>query len=1763
MGLLNKLWSGLDFWDKKENQGQRTSYAQQDEEDKRRRQQQQAARVSVSQPGAQSESQPQFNTPGITPTNTTPKPLQIGSQSNFAQTAKTPGQLFNPNQPLQKVAATGVQPPKPAQPAATPIQPQPLPTTPKPQVPHPPTLPPNPVDVRQKAAAYQNPNVQDVNNHYGSDLKVLNEELAKGDNSDLHRVQSLMQSLDARKKELKDFHDARANTQSFKSARQLGDTIKNTRGDWHGQNQKLKDFWDGVSHNQTGDFEQYLTEKGVKSDPSNPLALMARQGVWKNGNGQNFTPDFTGDHQKVEEVQQRQKVADVMTSDKLRDVPLAALPGSKTTVMHLRDFKSASPEDQARQLSELEAIIRDNEHNYSASPELKKKADQAFMLQQTLLDSGAQKQDWHTRLDSVGQAVGKFGDAAMSSPKRYAQSVDALSREVAGAPQRGEELTKLHDMGHISDEEYNRKLNENTRDTGWAGDGSQGRGHDLLVAAGTSADIVSTFLPVLFAAKGAQGALTAEKMAGQIAAEQGISRQAARIAAKETLTAFAEGSAKNSLKQTMAKEALANAGFSGVGSLRDGTFDPGKAATETVVGGVIGGVAPVVGDVLGKVGSKVLSKFGKSVEADLPSSVEDLGRIGSNLEGGAADVTARASYMSAEQSARIDQLSQIVDDPNIPSYQKIGAHNELTQLEKEVDNKMADAVGGGDTAIDTTPAYEHRNQIQKIIDDGEFQLQERLSQIPDPTPAQIEEATQAVKANVVAQTDALKANRFPDLNTPVNIPDPTSPITLAKAGNELVPTADDVILPDTFNPAPLQKVRADSPAATAEAPLQTIDAPVVDAQGNAALITDAEHTQRLAADGVIPPVGASPVARAEDQMANAAEEATRNQVDLANPTTGVEASNRTAERVLADPNIPQDTKDAISNLTHATHSDSIMINSAQGLVKNDINTARQVFDNSELITNGLNLDGHVHLGNALTDEYNRLGQTAEAAAVYNDLISTTTRLGQGLRAASAISKISPQGIVDFAAKVASKNGKALSPELEQELIQTATEVSKMADGVEKASAIQRMIEMAQQPTWKDKLGNFVKGVLSTPRGIMATGDLSFAIRQGGVLGSRYPAEWAAAVKNSAKYAVSDESFQKGMTDLANLKDVNGDYLGNVFKKMDLSLNAVTGKSEEVFGNTSVLESKALKKVGIGHVVAASDRAFSGAAADLRANVAKKIIDGYGGVKAMENWDDKALKDLGRVLNTSTGRGVGSEANFVGRGFEKAAPFFSDTLFSARLWKSRLDLLNPVYYATLSPAARKVALQSSSSFAAVVSATLAAGAAAGATVETNPLSSDFGKMKFGNTRYDVMGGLQQNIVLAARQIMGEKKTSDGSTIDLTEGGYGKPNRFTVLSDFVTNKETPVLATATRLLKGTGIDGKPVNPWTEVAKLFIPLGLMDTNSLIQSNAGNGDASATPGQTAKNLTDPKGVATAMAQASPSFFGVGVQTYGGGTKQIAADSGVDPTTLDPKQLKKYKDNVNKDFVKGLSEAEQHAYNLSKDSKLEKVALDKGSIKQGQIDAVLQKENQALQKAGLPTHETKLASKESIQARVENGEYDKAIGAIDKQIRANEKNKDIPKSKTEELKIDKKRLQVTMDGHYTPDIIKAYSSTSLAEWRTMTDPDSDMYDPEKAGLLMQYDKQLTDSGVSKGKDLDKVKYYAKAGRGGKGGKGGRGGRGSGDGSDSVKLSMDIATNKVSFDGFTPQKAQSASSTGQQSPIPTLQKVPNYSRVLKKISVSK
>jgi len=146
--------------------------------------------------------------------------------------------------------------------------------------------------------------------------------------------------------------------------------------------------------------------------------------------------------------------------------------------------------------------------------------------------------------------------------------------------------------------------------------------------------------------------------------------------------------------------------------------------------------------------------------------------------------------------------------------------------------------------------------------------------------------------------------------------------------------------------------------------------------------------------------------------------------------------------------------------------------------------------------------------------------------------------------------------------------------------------------------------------------------------------------------------------------------------------------------------------------------------------------------------------------------------------------------------------------------------------------------------------LALGKMAGATIETDSNSSDFLKLKFGNTRVDVMGGLIQNTVFLSRLFTGGMKTASGQK---------KPARVgATIWNYIRNKFTPTI--------GLGLDARDIltgqkppagHPQTMgqlAASIPVPLSFRDVGAIMED---------------------EGVPKTVVFELLSIFGEGVQHY------------------------------------------------------------------------------------------------------------------------------------------------------------------------------------------------------------------------------------------------------------------------------------------------
>ena len=386
--------------------------------------------------------------------------------------------------------------------------------------------------------------------------------------------------------------------------------------------------------------------------------------------------------------------------------------------------------------------------------------------------------------------------------------------------------------------------------------------------------------------------------------------------------------------------------------------------------------------------------------------------------------------------------------------------------------------------------------------------------------------------------------------------------------------------------------------------------------------------------------------------------------------------------------------------------------------------------------------------------------------------------------------------------------------------------------------------LAKRPLFT-RLWETVGDVLSIPRSLMAGAlDMSFGLRQGVFNAYRYPKQWASAFKNQFKYFASEDAFQ------ALNKEIQSRPNYNLMKKNKLALmdlGQTLSKREEQFQSTL-----AEKIPVIGKIVRATSRAYTGFANKFRADIFDDFVKLGERTGAIE--DSTFLKSAANFVNNSTGRGS------LGQ-LESSIGVLSTTLFSPRLLASRINLLNPVYYARLNPTVRKRALGSVLAFLGGTATVLSLAELGGAKVGKDPTSSDFGKIKVGNTRIDLLGGFQQPIVLLSRLFTGRVKSSITGEETLLGEGYRPLTRFDVVLRYFEGKEAPIVSFFTFLFKSQNWVGKPFVFSEKSLRGITPIFIQDLVDLYREGG-------------EEKAFPIGLGLA-------FFGAGVQTYAPSEKQ------------------------------------------------------------------------------------------------------------------------------------------------------------------------------------------------------------------------------------------------------------------------------------------
>jgi len=240
----------------------------------------------------------------------------------------------------------------------------------------------------------------------------------------------------------------------------------------------------------------------------------------------------------------------------------------------------------------------------------------------------------------------------------------------------------------------------------------------------------------------------------------------------------------------------------------------------------------------------------------------------------------------------------------------------------------------------------------------------------------------------------------------------------------------------------------------------------------------------------------------------------------------------------------------------------------------------------------------------------------------------------------------------------------------------------------------------------------------------------------------------------------------------------------------------------------------------GRVFKASENAFVNSAVRMRINTFDLLQD-IAKKNGVNITDKVQIQEMGKLINSITARG---DLGRLGEG-----GVIRLLLWAPKMLKGNWDVLTAHTGGAglQTPFARQ---QARMNLIKIVGETAAVAAIINAispgSVETNPLSSDFMKIKVGNTRYDITGGKGSIITLLARAItFSTKSTVTHKTTPLNSGKYGARTVFDVGMDFLANKTTPTARAATNIAKGRDFQGQKPTVGSVAYGLTTPISIQN--------------------------------------------------------------------------------------------------------------------------------------------------------------------------------------------------------------------------------------------------------------------------------------------------------------------------------------------------
>lgn len=318
-------------------------------------------------------------------------------------------------------------------------------------------------------------------------------------------------------------------------------------------------------------------------------------------------------------------------------------------------------------------------------------------------------------------------------------------------------------------------------------------------------------------------------------------------------------------------------------------------------------------------------------------------------------------------------------------------------------------------------------------------------------------------------------------------------------------------------------------------------------------------------------------------------------------------------------------------------------------------------------------------------------------------------------------------------------------------------------------------------------------------------------------------------------------FLESWSDIAKTLGTNVEVMDLIRADIYSRPNAVNGKYKAGGYQLDVLSEEAFpssipEKIPLfGRLFKASEVAFNGGALKLRADLADRYI-ALAEKHGINTYDPEQARGIGHLVGSLTGRGS------LGAVTPETARTLNVLFFSVKFLKSNFDVLTAHQFdKQATPFAKKEAAKNLASITfTLASIMFFAKLIDPDSVDEDPRSSNFGKIKIFGYWVDITGGMASLATLAARLVPTYHdgklgwwfKSSSGNWTELNTRKYGAMTALDVFYSFFENKASPMFGIFLDILKGEDHQGNPLTVTSTVKGAFVPLPIQNMQSIMNN-------------------------------------------------------------------------------------------------------------------------------------------------------------------------------------------------------------------------------------------------------------------------------------------------------------------------------------------